>query len=91
MKTTRFRPISESTSSLRVLRDVKLNEESETCSYVKLGVRKTISGERFRDLMWLLTSLQQRETNNSWMAIGMKCKATGMKFVVMDQFFYAKF
>ncbi|MDR1121906.1 MAG: hypothetical protein LBM08_13435 [Dysgonamonadaceae bacterium] len=90
METTRFRPISRSTSFLRALRDVKIDKENETCSYVKLGVRKTISGEKFRRLADLICHNRISEPNNR-MAMGVKCTANGMGFVVIDRTFYGEF
>jgi hypothetical protein len=90
METTRFRSISRNTFFLRVLRDVKVNKESETCSYVKLGVRKTISGEKYRYLAHIVFRNSIADTDNR-MAMAIRCKATGKKFIVIDRAFYDEF
>jgi hypothetical protein len=90
METKTYRPISRSPTFLRVLHNIEVNKEKETCSYTKLGVRKEISGEKYGRLEDLVFRNSIAEPDNR-MAMVMRNNHTGKKYVVIDRAFYGEF
>jgi hypothetical protein len=89
MKTNFFKAIASSTAFLRILHDVSVDKVNETVSYVKLGERKTISGEKFYRLKSLIN--HNKSTDENRYAMSIKDMRTGKTFIVIDRAFYDEF
>jgi hypothetical protein len=88
--TSKFSPISRHLSCIKVLWDVRVDKETETCTYVKMGEEKTISGEKYWRLDELIRLNKYNEPNNR-MAMSFRDPKTGKNIIIIDRAFYKEF
>jgi hypothetical protein len=87
METAIYKPIASTTYWLRLLNNVEVDKANRTCTYTKLGIRKTINGEKFEELAHLV-NLNKYRKDRSRMAMCMRNNHTGKHYIVIDRTFY---
>ena len=90
MKTTTYKRIASDTSWLRILHIISTDKENETITYCRLGIQKTISGEKLYRLLHLI-DCNKYSKDRGRMAMSMKHKATNKKYVIIDKAFINEF
>jgi hypothetical protein len=88
METRKLKPIANSTTFIRVLRDVRIDIENETISYIKMGISKKIAGEKYYRLIHLCMA---KCDGNSRYAMIFKHTEMGKRIIVIDRAFYDEF